>query len=95
MSFTSYSEGIVDILNESIGWVIYMVGLSMDGVDAQIILLMLANLFSKNFSKREQSCKFDVFGKMGENFSSGEERILFSILNNLLGSEEIISIFLL
>ena len=32
-SFTSYSEGIVNILNESIGWVIYMIGLSMDGLD--------------------------------------------------------------
>ena len=28
-----------------------MVGLSMDGVEAQIILLMLAILYSKNFSK--------------------------------------------
>ena len=28
---------------------IYMVGLSMDGVDAKIILLMLAILFLKNF----------------------------------------------
>ena len=32
-----------------------MVGLSMGGVDAQIILVMLAILFLKNFSKIEHS----------------------------------------
>ena len=94
-SFTSYSEGIVNVRNESIWWVIYMVGLSMDGVDAQIILLMLAILFLKNFSKREHRWKFDVFGKMGRIFSSGGMSILFAILNNLRGSEEINAIFLL
>ena len=51
----------------------------MDGVDAQIILLILAILFSKKFSKR------NVFGKMGRIFSSRGERILFAILNNLRG----------
>ena len=35
-SFTSYSEWTVNILNESMGWVIYMVGLSMDGVEGYI-----------------------------------------------------------
>ena len=49
------------------------VGLSMDRIDAQIILLMLTILFSKNFSKREHSCKFDVFSKMWRIFSSGGE----------------------
>ena len=50
-SFTSYSEGIVNVLNESIWWVIYMVGLSMGWVDAQIILLMLAILCLRIFQK--------------------------------------------
>ena len=36
---------IVNIFNESIGWVIKMVGLRIDGVDAQIILLMLAMIY--------------------------------------------------
>ena len=45
----------MNVRNESILWVIYMVGLSMDGVDAQIILLMLAIVFSNNFSIREHS----------------------------------------
>ena len=52
-----------------------MVGLNMNGVDVQIILVMLAILFSKNFSKREYSRKFDVFGKMGRIFSSGGNTI--------------------
>ena len=57
-------------------------------------IINACNLFSTNFSKREHSWNFDVFGKMGRIFSSGGERILFSILNNLRGSE-INAIFLL
>ena len=34
-SFTSYSTGTVNILNELIVWVIYMVRLNMNGVDSK------------------------------------------------------------
>ena len=54
-----------------------MVGFSKDGVDAQIILLMLAILFSKNFSKREHSCKCDVFGKWGGFFIWRRDFVLY------------------
>ena len=43
----------------------------MDEVDTQIILFMFVILFSKNVIKKEHSCKFDVFGKMGRILSSG------------------------
>ena len=41
----------MNMLNESIGWSIYIVGLSMVGVEALIISLIFAILLSKNFSK--------------------------------------------
>ena len=42
----------MNLLNESMGWLIEMVGLSMDIVDAKIILLLLTILFSKFFKNR-------------------------------------------
>ena len=71
-----------------------MVGLSMYGVDAQIILLMLPILFAKIFQK-ESIVENLSFGDLKRIFSSGGERILFAILNNLRESEEINAIFLL
>ena len=53
---------------------------------ANNIIILLAILISKNFSKREHIWKFS---------SSGLESILFAILNNLQGSEKINDIFVL
>ena len=66
----------------------------MDGVDAQIILLMLAILFSKNFKKENTVENLTCLVKWG-GFFHLEERLLFAILNNLRGSKEINAIFLL
>ena len=56
-------------------------------------IINACNLFSKNFNKIVENLTCSV--KLGKIFSSGGERILFVILNNLLGSEEITAIFLL
>ena len=43
-------------MNDSMLWAIYVVGLSMDEVEARIISLMLEICLSKNLSKREHIC---------------------------------------
>ena len=63
----------MNIHNESVGWVLEILGLSIDGVIANNIISICNFIFKEFFSKIKPSLKFDVFGKMGKMFSSAGE----------------------